>query len=111
MACGERAVIRVPTNWSLLLLLEEGIDRLRLGLRLPGVHRVFPATMRPVSQLVLRTRVGAKPLLAWVAPELLGLVFSGASVLKTALVWIRVSIGIRRDGSETYSPYAPSPFP
>ena len=28
------------------------------------------------------------------------------SVLKTALVWMRVSIGIIRDDSETYSPYA-----
>ena len=33
------------------------------------------------------------------------------SVLKTALVWMRVSIGIIRDDSETYSPYAFSPLP
>ena len=33
------------------------------------------------------------------------------NALKTALVWMRVSIGIIRDDSETYSPYAFSPLP
>ena len=36
--------------------------------------------------------------------------FIHVSVLKTALVWMRVSIGIIRDDSETYSPYAFSPL-